>query len=86
MAIIHDEHCHEVDQKKKGDSGTKNMGKHSNVGFRSSGHKPGGSSSGGGSNMTSDRDRAKSGKGRSLDPSGAGKKSKRETPPIFNTN
>jgi hypothetical protein len=38
MAIIHDEHCHVVEQKKTGDSGTKNKGKGNDAGSRSSGH------------------------------------------------
>jgi hypothetical protein len=50
IAIIHDKHCHVVDQKKIGDSGTKNMGQNNDVGGRISGHNPGGNSSGGGSN------------------------------------
>jgi hypothetical protein len=44
MAIIHDEHCHVVKQKKTGDTGTKNAGKSSDSGSRSSGHNSGGSS------------------------------------------
>jgi hypothetical protein len=42
-AIIHDEHCHVVEQKKNGDSGTKNNGKGNDAGSRSSGHNAGGS-------------------------------------------
>jgi hypothetical protein len=45
MAIIHDEHCHVVDHKKMGDSGTNNLDKNNDVGGLSSGHNLGGSSS-----------------------------------------
>jgi hypothetical protein len=38
MAIIHNEHCHVVEQSKTGDSGTKNNGKGNDTGIRSSGH------------------------------------------------
>jgi hypothetical protein len=38
MAIIHDEHCHVVEQKKTGDSGTRNNGKGKEPGSQSSGH------------------------------------------------
>jgi hypothetical protein len=65
MAIIHDEHCHAVERKKTGDSGTKNNRKSNDAGSRSSGHNAGGSSHGGASNKASDRDRMKSGHGRS---------------------
>jgi hypothetical protein len=41
MAIIHDEHCHVVDRKKTGDSGTMNMGRYIDVGGQSSGHNGG---------------------------------------------
>jgi hypothetical protein len=61
MAIIHDEHCHVVEQKKTGDSGMKNNGKGNVAGSRSSGHNAGESSHGGASNKASDRDRTKSG-------------------------
>jgi hypothetical protein len=64
MAIIHDEHCHIVEQKKTGDSGTKNTGKSSDAVSRSSVHNSEGSSHGGASNKESDRDRTKSGHGR----------------------
>jgi hypothetical protein len=37
MAIIHDEHCHVVEQKKTGDSGMRNNGKGNDDGSRSSG-------------------------------------------------
>jgi hypothetical protein len=37
MAIIHDEYCHQVDHKKMGDCGTKNMSKNSDAGGQSSG-------------------------------------------------
>jgi hypothetical protein len=56
MAIIHDEHCHVVEQKNTGDSGTKNTGKISDAGSRSSGHNSGGRSHGGARNKASDRD------------------------------
>jgi hypothetical protein len=35
MAIIHDEHCHVVELKKTGDSGTKNKGKGNDAGSHS---------------------------------------------------
>jgi hypothetical protein len=70
MAIIHDEHCHLVEHKKTGDSGMKNTGKDSDTGSRSSGHNSGGSAYRGGSNKVSDRDRTKSGHGRSSDSTG----------------
>jgi hypothetical protein len=70
MDILHDEHCHVVEHRKTGDSGMKNTGKGSNAGSRSSGHNSGGSAHGGGSNKASDRDRTKSGHGRSLDSTG----------------
>jgi hypothetical protein len=60
MAIIHDEHCHVVEQKKTGDSCMKNNGNSRDAGCRSSGHNFGGSSHGSASNMASDRDRTKS--------------------------
>jgi hypothetical protein len=44
MAIIHDEHCHVVELKKTGDSGTKNNGKGNDAGSRSYEHNAGGSS------------------------------------------
>jgi hypothetical protein len=65
MDIIHDEHCHVVEQRKTGDSGMKNNGKCNDAGSRSSGHNAGGSSHGGASNKASDCDRTKSGPGRS---------------------
>jgi hypothetical protein len=43
MAIIHGEHCQVVEQKKTGDSGTKNTGNSSDAGSRSSRHNSGGS-------------------------------------------
>jgi hypothetical protein len=61
MAIIHDEHCHVVEQKKTDDSGIKNIGKNSDTGSRSSEHNHGGGSYDGGSNKVSDRDRTMSG-------------------------
>jgi hypothetical protein len=85
MAIIHDEHCHVVEHKKTGDSGMKNSGKGSDAGSRSSEHNSEGSAYGGGSNKASDRDRTKSGHGRSLDSTGTGKKYAREPPPCLNT-
>jgi hypothetical protein len=84
MAIIHDEHCHVVEQKKTGDSGMKNSGKGSEGGSRSSGHNSGGSAYGGVRNKASDSDRTKSGHGRSLDSTGTGKQSAREPPPCLN--
>jgi hypothetical protein len=85
MAIIHDEHCHVVEQKKTGDSGTKNTGKSRDAGSRSSEHNSGGSSRSGASNKASDRDRTKSEQGRSSDATGTGKQSAREPPPCLNT-
>jgi hypothetical protein len=85
MAIIHDEHCHVVEQKKTGDSGTKNNGKGNDAGSHSSGHKSGGSSHGGASNNAFDRDRTRSGHGRSLESTGTGKQLVREPPPCLNT-
>jgi hypothetical protein len=73
MAIVHDEHCRVEEQKKTGDSGTKNNGQISDAGSRSSGHNAGGSSHGGASNKASDRDRTKSGHGRSTYSTGTGK-------------
>jgi hypothetical protein len=57
IAIIHDEHCHVLEQKKTGDSGMKNNGKGNDAGSHSFGHNAGGSSHGGASNKASDRDR-----------------------------
>jgi hypothetical protein len=74
MAIIHDEYCHCVEQKKTGDYVTKNNGKGNDAGSRSSGHNAGGSSYGGASNKASDRDRTKSGHGRSSESTGTGKR------------
>jgi hypothetical protein len=85
MAIIHDEHCHVVEQKKTGDSGIKNNSKGNGVGSRRSGHNAGGSSHGGASNKASDRDRTKSGHGRSSESTSTGKQSAREPPPCLNT-
>jgi hypothetical protein len=85
LAIIHDEHCHVVEQKKTGDSGTKNNGKGNEAGSRSSGHNSGGRSHGGASNKASDRDRTKSGHGRSSESTGTGKQSAREPSPCLNT-
>jgi hypothetical protein len=81
VAIIHDEHCRVEEHKKTGDSGMKNTGKSS----RSSEHKSGGKSYGVASNKESDRDRTKSGHGRSSDSTGTGKQSAREPPPCLNT-
>jgi hypothetical protein len=83
--IIHDEHCHVVEQKKTGDSGTKNNGKGNDAVSRSSGHNAGGSSHGDASNKASDRDRTKSGHGRASESTGTGKQSAREPPPCLNT-
>jgi hypothetical protein len=85
MDIIHDEHCHVVEHKKTGDSGTKNNGKGNDAGSRSSGHKAGGRSHAGASNEASDRDRTKSGQGRSSESTSPGKQSAREPPPCLNT-
>jgi hypothetical protein len=85
MAITHDEDCHVVEHKRIGDSGTKNNGKGNDAGSRSSGNNAGGSAYGGGSNKESDRDRTKSGHGRSLDSTGTGKQLARELPPCLNT-
>jgi hypothetical protein len=85
MAIIHDEHCHVVEQKKTGDSGTMNNGKGNDAGSRSSGHNAGGSSHGGASNEASDRDRMKSIHERSSESTSTGKQSAREPPPCLNT-
>jgi hypothetical protein len=85
MAIIHEEHCHLVFQKKTGDSGTKNTGKGNDPGSRSSGHNSGGSSHGVASNKASDRDRTKPGYGRLSVATGTGKQSAREPPPCLNT-
>jgi hypothetical protein len=49
MAIIHDEHCHVVEQMKTSDSGAKNNGKSNDAGSRSFEHNSGGSSQGGAS-------------------------------------
>jgi hypothetical protein len=73
MATIHDEHCHVVEQKKTCDSGIRNNGKGNDAGSRSSGHNAGGSSHGGASNKASDRDRTKSGHGRSSESTSTGK-------------
>jgi hypothetical protein len=85
MAIINDEHCHVVIYKKTGDSDMKNTGEGSEAGSRSSGHNSGESSHGGASNKASDRDRTKSGHGRSSDSTGTRKQSAREPPPFLNT-
>jgi hypothetical protein len=84
MAIIQSEHCHIVEHKKTGDSGMKNTGKSSDTGSRRSGHKSGGSSYECGSNKAPDRDRTKSGHGRSSDSTGTGKPAAREQPPCLN--
>jgi hypothetical protein len=68
-----------------GDSGMKITCKSSDAGSRISGHKSGGSSHGVASNKASDRDRTKSGHGRSLDAMGTGNQSAREPPPCLNT-
>jgi hypothetical protein len=85
MATIHDEQCHVVEQKKTGDSGTKNTSKCKDPGRRGSGHNSEGSSDGGASNKTSDRGRTKSGHERPSDVTGIGKQSARESPPCLNT-
>jgi hypothetical protein len=66
-------------------SGMKNNGKCNDAGSRSSGHTSGGSSHGVASNKASDRDRTKSGHGRSSESTGTGKKSAREPPPCLKT-
>jgi hypothetical protein len=81
MTIIHDEHCHVVEQKKTGDTGMKNNGKGNDAGSRSSGHNAGGISHGGASNKASDRDRMKSGHERLSESTGTGKQLAREPPP-----
>jgi hypothetical protein len=86
MAIIHDEHGHVVEEKNTGDSGTKNNGKGNDASSRSSGHNAEGSSHGGASNKASDRDRTKSGHGRSSELTDTGKQSAREPSPCLNTN
>jgi hypothetical protein len=85
MAIIHDENCQLLEQKKTGDSGMKNNGKGNDAGSRSSGHNAGGISHGDASNNASDRDRTKSGHERSSESTGTGKQSVRDLPPCINT-
>jgi hypothetical protein len=85
MAIIHGKHCHVVEQKKTGDSGTKNTGKGKDTGSRNSGHNSEGISHGVASNKASDRDRTKSEHGSLSDATGTGKQSAREPPPCLNT-
>jgi hypothetical protein len=85
MAIIHDEHCHVVEQKKTGDSGTRNNGKGKEPGSQSSGHNYEGISHRVASNKASDSNRTKSGYGRSSDSTDTGKQSAREPPPCLNT-
>jgi hypothetical protein len=85
MAIIHDEHCHVVERKITGDSGTKNNGTSSDAGSRSSRQNSGGSSHGGASNKAPDRDRTKSEHGRSSDSTGTGEQSAQKPPPCLNT-
>jgi hypothetical protein len=85
MAIIHEDPCHVVQHKKNGDPGMKNTGKRSDADRLSSGQNAGGSLHGVASNKASDRDRTKSGHGRSLDSTGTGKHSVGEPPPCLNT-
>jgi hypothetical protein len=85
MAIIHGEHCHVVEHKNTGDSGMKNTGKGSDTGSRSSAHNSGGSAYKVGSNKASDRDRTKSGHGRSSESTGTAEQSAREPPLCLNT-
>jgi hypothetical protein len=85
MAFIHDDHCHVVEHKKTGDSGMKNNCKGNDAGSRSSGKKSGGRSHAGSSSKASDRDRTKSGHGRSSDSTDSGKQSAREPPPCLST-
>jgi hypothetical protein len=81
MDVIKRWHCHVVDDKKTGVSSTKNMGRNTDVGGRSSGHNPEEISSEGGSNKTSNRDRTKFGNERSSDSRGTGKQSTRDPAP-----
>jgi hypothetical protein len=74
-----------VEHKKTGDSGMNNTDKSSDAGSRSSRHNSGVISHGDASNKASDRDRTKSGHGRSSDSTGTGKQSAREPPPCLNT-
>jgi hypothetical protein len=74
-----------VEQKKTGDSGMRNNDKGSDVGSRSPGHNAGGISHGGARNKASDRDRTKSGHGRSSESTSTGKQSALEPPPCLNT-
>jgi hypothetical protein len=85
MAIMNDEHSHVVKQRKTGDSGMTNNEGSSEAGRYSSRHNSGGSSHGGASNKASDRDRTKSGHGRSPDSTGFEKQSAWEPPPSLNT-
>jgi hypothetical protein len=85
MAIINDEHCHVVEQKETGDPGMKTTGEGSEAGSRSSGHNSGGCVYGCASNKASDRDRTKSGHGRSSESTSTGKQSAREPAPCLNT-
>jgi hypothetical protein len=85
MSIIHDEHCHVVEHKKTGDSGMKSNSESSDSVSRSSGHNSGSSSYGGDRNKASDRDRTKSGHGRSSDSTGTGMQSALEPPLCLNT-
>jgi hypothetical protein len=61
------------------------IGKGNDAGSRSSGHNAGGSSHGGASNKASDRERTKSGHGRSAESTSTGKQSAREPPPCLST-
>jgi hypothetical protein len=85
MAIIHDDNCLVVENKKTGDSGMKNNGKGNDAGSRSSGHNSEGISRGGASNKGYDLDRTRSGQGRSSDSKGTGMQSSRKPPPCLNT-
>jgi hypothetical protein len=85
MAIIHDDHCHVVEHKKIVDSSMENTKKCSDAGSRSSEQIPGGISSGGSTNMASDRDRTRSGHARSSDWTRTRKQSAWEPPPCLNT-
>jgi hypothetical protein len=85
MDIIHDEHCFVAEHKKTDDSGVKNTGKSRDAGSRSSAHNTGETSHGCGSNKASDRDRTKSGHGRSSDSTGTGMQSAWEPPPFLST-
>jgi hypothetical protein len=74
-----------LEQKKTGDSGTKNTGKGNEPGSRCSVHNSRGIPHRVARNKASDHDRTKSGHGRSSYAMGTGKQSAREPPPCLNT-